>query len=333
MRDHSPHFSDRSARTGFGINPLDRLSALREDAAALAALRADANATCVVIVSDTPVLRRDGHSHAAHFSLSDAQSLGARRGEAFLGRRDSGPVFALWLEDSALAPHTPPDAQAFRDQRVLSIHGRDDLAFPDMRAVATLGLVAPDTLGMLGQAKSLFYWHARHRFCGACGSQTLSAAAGWRRDCPQCKTQHFPRTDPVVIMLAHDGERCLLGRQARFPAGMYSCLAGFLESGETIEDAVRREIAEEAGIRTGAVTYLASQPWPFPASLMIGCLAQAQTTDLRIDTSELEDARWFTREECRAMLDGKHPGGLACPPRMAIAHHILQAWVEDMPVE
>ena len=329
MPDDILMFTDRSAMTGFAVNPLDRLSALREDAAALAALRADARATCVVIVSDTPVLRRGGPGHLAHFALADAEALGARRGEAFLGQQDSGPVFALWLDDTALAPHAAIDAQAFRDKRVLSIAGRDDLVLQDMRMVATQGLVAPGALGMLGQAKSLFHWHARHRYCGACGGETLSAAAGWRRDCPACKAQHFPRTDPVVIMLAHDGERCLMGRQARFPPGLYSCLAGFLESGETIEDAVRREIAEEAGIRTGAVTYLASQPWPFPGSLMIGCLARAETTDLRIDTLELEDARWFTRDECQAMLEGRHEEGLTCPPPMAIAHLILRAWVED----
>ena len=329
MHPKNPRFQDRSAATGFGLNPLDRLSGLREDAAALAALRREAGARCVVIVSDTPVLRREPQGHGAHFSLAEAAALGALRGEAFLGRQDSGPVFALWLDDTALAPHAPAEARAFRDQRVLAIAGRDDLVFSDMRAVAAQGLVPPETLGMLGQAKALFYWHARHRFCGACGAETAMAAAGWRRDCPHCKAQHFPRTDPVVIMLAHHSDRCLMGRQARFPPGMYSCLAGFLESGETIEDAVRREIAEEAGIRTGAVTYLASQPWPFPASLMIGCLAQAETTELRVDASELEDARWFSREECAAMLEGRHAGRLTCPPPMAIAHLILRAWVEE----
>ena len=324
-----PRFTDRSAMTGFGHNPLDRLSGLREDAAALAALRQEAGASCVVIVSDTPVLRREPQGHGARFSLAEATALGAARGEAFLGRHDSGPVFAVWLADSALAPHAPAEERAFRDQRVLSIAGRDDLIFSDMRSVAAQGLVPPETLGMLGQAKALFYWHARHHFCGVCGGETHIAAAGWRRDCPHCKAQHFPRTDPVVIMLAHDGGRCLMGRQARFPPGMYSCLAGFLESGETIEDAVRREIAEEAGVVAGEVTYLASQPWPFPASLMIGCLARAETTELRVDKDELEDARWFTREECLAMLEGRHPERLTCPPPMAIAHHILKAWVED----
>ena len=319
----------RRAPLGFGQNPVVRHSARREDAAHVAALRADKAARCVVIASDAAMLERAGGQHRAHFALAEVEALGPLQGEAFLGIDAAGPVFGLWLHESALANHIPASAQAFRDTRALGIVGRDDLVFPDMRTLALQGLVDAGTLGQLGQAKSLFYWHRRHRYCGSCGAPTVSAAAGWRRDCPSCQEQQFPRTDPVVIMLAVDGERCLLGRQARFPPSMYSCLAGFLESGETIEDAVRREIAEEAGIAVGAVSYLASQPWPFPASLMIGCLARADTTELHIDKTELDDARWFSREECRAMLEGRHPERLTCPPAMAIAHHILRAWVED----
>ena len=154
------------------------------------------------------------------------------------------------------------------------------------------------------------------------------AQGGYRRDCPACNAQYFPRTDPVAIMLAIDGDRCLMGRQARFAPGTYSCLAGFIEPGETIEDAVRREIAEEAGIRIGAVVYHASQPWPFPMTLMIGCFAQATSTEIVPDTDELEDCRWFTREETLAMLAGEHADGLATPPRMAIAHTLIRAWAE-----
>jgi NAD+ diphosphatase len=151
---------------------------------------------------------------------------------------------------------------------------------------------------------------------------------GYRRDCPACGAEHFPRTDPVVIMLAIDGERCLLGRQARFAAGMYSCLAGFVEPGETIEDAVRRETGEEAGIRIGRVGYHSSQPWPFPASLMIGCHAEAITTEVVPDEAELEDCRWFERDEVRTMLAGTHPGGLKTPPPIAIAYRLIRAWAE-----
>jgi NAD+ diphosphatase len=173
------------------------------------------------------------------------------------------------------------------------------------------------------------HWHARRRFCSNCGSPNEVAAAGWRRECKVCKMQHFPRTDPVVIMLAVDGDACLLGRQPRFPKGMYSALAGFLEPGETIEAAVRREIQEEAGVDCGEVRYFASQPWPFPSSLMIGCFAQARSRALEVDRVELEDARWFSREEALALLERRHPDGLVAPIPMAIAHHLLKRWAYD----
>jgi NAD+ diphosphatase len=181
---------------------------------------------------------------------------------------------------------------------------------------------------VLGQAKAILSWHVRHGFCANCGAATRPAAAGWRRECDACKAQHFPRTDPVVIMLALDGERCVLGRQSRWPMGMYSCLAGFVEPGETIEEAVRREIREEAGIACGEVAYLASQPWPFPSSLMIGCFARATSRDIVVDDVELEDARWFKHDEVMAMFDKRHPEGLTAPMPMAIAHHILRVWAE-----
>jgi NAD+ diphosphatase len=179
---------------------------------------------------------------------------------------------------------------------------------------------------MLAAAKALMDWHARHRFCSNCGAPTEVAVAGWRRDCPICKALHFPRTDPVVIMLAVDGDACLLGRQPRFPKGMYSALAGFVEPGETIEAAVRREIREEAAVTCRAVQYFASQPWPFPASLMIGCFAEAEGRSLEIDRVELEDARWFSRDEAVSLVERRHPDHLSAPTPMAIAHHLLKHW-------
>ena len=205
---------------------------------------------------------------------------------------------------------------------------RDDLLITDLRSIATTRLVAPEHVPPLAEAKSLLGWHARHRFCANCGAPTRDSHAGWRRDCPACGAEHFPRTDPVVIMLAVDGERCLLGRQARFAKGMWSCLAGFVEPGETIEEAVRRETREEAGIVCGRVAYFASQPWPFPMSLMIGCHARALTTDLIVDHAELEDARWFARDEVAAMMLRRHPDGLVLTHPFAIAHHIVRAWLE-----
>ena len=176
----------------------------------------------------------------------------------------------------------------------------------------------------------LLNWHIRHGFCAVCGTATAMSLGGARRDCPNCGAQHFPRTDPVVIMLAIDagsgGEQALLGRSPRFNPGMYSCLAGFMEPGETIEDAVRRETAEESGIQVGRVRYHASQPWPFPSSLMIGCYAEALSTAIRRDEQELEDCRWFSREDVRRMLAGNHPEGITAPISMAIASHLIRAW-------
>jgi NAD+ diphosphatase len=214
----------------------------------------------------------------------------------------------------------PDDANALRS--------RSDLLVTDLRSLATGALTAPEHLPALAEAKSLLGWHSRHRFCPNCGAPTRLIEAGWRRDCAVCGAQHFPRTDPVVIMLAIHGERCLLGRQPRFAKGMWSCLAGFVEPGETIEDAVRRETLEEAGIVCGRVAYFASQPWPFPMSLMIGCHAQALTTELKVDRSELEDARWFARDEVVAMVLRQHPDGLTAAHPFAIAQHIIRAWLE-----
>ncbi len=168
-------------------------------------------------------------------------------------------------------------------------------------------------LGAMAQARSLCNWHLRHGHCSVCGAPSVMKIGGYRRDCPACGAEHFPRTDPVVIMLAIDGDRALLGRQARFAPGMYSCLAGFVEPGETIEDAVRRETQEESGIRIGRVRYYSSQPWPFPSSLMIGCHAEALSTEIHRDEVELEDCRWFDRAEVLSMIAGTHPDGHQMP--------------------
>ena len=320
-------FDELSAATGFAVNPLDRLSERRDDAAVIASLREDPRARCLVVARDMPVLkRREPGPHDPFFAPAEVAALGTVRETVLLGVGEAGPVFASLLDDQAVAV-TEVEANGFADPRRLSIPGRDDVVVRDLRGLATQGQHPAADIGLMGQAKSLLFWHARHRFCSVCGAPSQLAAAGWRRECTACKATHFPRTDPVVIMLAVDGDKCLLGRQPRFPKGMYSALAGFLEPGETMENAVRREIAEEAGIEIGAVTYLASQPWPFPASLMIGCRAQALTREITMDPDELEDARWFSREEARAMLEGRHPEGLMAPQPLAIAHHILKDWV------
>ena len=210
-----------------------------------------------------------------------------------------------------------------------ALKAQDDFLVTDLRSIAVRGLVDADHLPPLAEGKAVLNWHVRHRFCANCGAPTKVAEAGWRRDCPACRSQHFPRTDPVVIMLPVAGERCVLGRSHRFQPGMWSCLAGFVEPGEAIEDAVRRETREEVGIACGLVRYFASQPWPFPTSLMIGCHAEAQSRDIVMDRAELDDARWFEREEVAAMLASNHPSGLTTPPTVAIAYHIIRAWVEE----
>ena len=314
-----------SAVVGFSGNPLDRLSERRDDPAAVAALAAHPQARSLLFVSDTPVLMRRGEALDPFFTLDAARGLGTTQECVLLGQTEAGSVFATLLDASAAVQQLVQE-QGQPEKRVLVIPGRDDLAVLDLRSIATRALVERPVVAMMAQAKSVLHWHAKHRFCANCGAPTRTASAGWRRECDACKTQHFPRTDPVVIMLATRGEKCLLGRQSRFGPGMYSALAGFLEPGETVEAAVRREIMEEAGVRVGRVTYLASQPWPFPASLMIGCLAEAISDEIVVDTTELEDARWFSRDEVRTMLAGDHAKGLGAPQPIAIARNLLAAW-------
>lgn len=229
----------------------------------------------------------------------------------FLGRLDGAPVFAC-----AVAPEVAEGFEAGPGFRT-----------SDLRSLASEAGIAPHELGLLATAKSILGWHARHGYCAQCGTATRLAAGGFRRECPGCGTHHFPRVDPVVIMLIARGDACLLGRSPRFKEGMFSCLAGFLEPGETIEDAVRRETREEVGLTIGEVTYHASQPWPFPSSLMIGCVAQALDAAITIDPAELAEARWFTRDEVAAMIAGTHGEGLSVPPPMAIAHLLMRAFV------
>jgi NAD+ diphosphatase len=322
-------FFETNTPAGFAFHGagLDRVSEKRDDAAYMAQLRSRPDARFALIARDMPILARE--THAAFFAAAVAESLGPPAVEILLGLDPSGaPHYAHLLPDAAVELRAD-GSDGFLDKRELVVPGRPELELIDMRSIAMQGLVPPAEVAILGQAKAIAHWHARHGFCPHCGQRSRMSAAGWRRECDACKTQHFPRTDPVVIMLAVDGDRCLLGRQARFPKNMYSALAGFLEPGETVEEAVRREIREESGIVVDRVRYVASQPWPFPASLMIGCLARAATREIEIDRTELEDARWFSREEIAAMFDKQHPHMLFAPMKMAIAHHLLKFWLES----
>jgi NAD+ diphosphatase len=176
-------------------------------------------------------------------------------------------------------------------------------------------------------AKSMVNWHQRHGYCANCGTRSAMKEGGWKRDCPNCKAEHFPRTDPVVIMMVTSGDKCLLGRQKQFLPGMWSCLAGFVEAAETIEDAVRREIFEESGIRCTDVNYYMTQPWPYPSSLMIGCSARAISDEIVVDRAELEDARWFSRAEVTLMHKREHPDRMFAAHPFAIAYHLIGRWL------
>jgi NAD+ diphosphatase len=317
--------NELSVRTGYSGNDLDRQSDKRDDPAHVAALKADPEARTFVLAGDNVVLERDSEGYRSMFTFAEAEAKGAARETAFLGHDGVGGVFAVLLEDPPqdLGPSREQLSRIYKNEA--PANGQTAEVRTDLRSVLMQGMVSEKVAGRLAQAKSVMYWHSRHRFCSNCGAPTEVSSAGWKRTCPSCKAEHFPRTDPVVIMLAVSGEKCLLGRQPRFPKGMYSALAGFVEGGETLEDAVRREIKEEAGVPCGRVTYLASQPWPFPCSLMIGALAEAEDDHITIDRTELDDARWFSREEALKLVDGKLDG-FFCPPKLAIAHHLLASW-------
>jgi len=299
-------------RLGFAGSRLERAADRRADPAAVAALASDPRSRSYLIGGEIVALKKTSSGHDPLFAAAEMRGLGDPAEVAFIGLLDGAARFAVALAPPAIA----------------MLQARSDIELIDLRSIAVRGLLAGDHLSALAESKALINWHARHRFCPNCGAATRLVEGGWRRDCPACRALHFPRTDPVVIMLAIEGGRCVLGRSHRFQSGMWSCLAGYVEPGETVEEAVRRETREEAGIVCGRIAYFASQPWPFPMSLMIGCYAQARSREIVIDLTELDDARWFEREEVALMLLGRHPDGLTAPLPIAIAHHILRAWVE-----
>lgn len=295
----------------FVSNTLDRAAHLRFSDEKLFALEGKSSSRAYVIYRDSLVMKKDGDAQRALLTIDEALKFGANPGTVFLGLRDGDAVFGMGIGAPAV-------------EKLLT---RDDVVVSELRGTAMQGMVPPEQLSAVAQAKSLVSWHQRHGFCANCGAKSSMAEGGWKRVCPSCKTEHFPRTDPVVIMLVEKGDKCLLGRQKQFAPGMYSCLAGFVEAAETIEDAVKREIFEESGIRCTDVTYYMTQPWPYPSSLMIGCSARAISDEITVDKMELEDARWFDRDEAMLMWKREHPDGLAGPHPFAIAHHLLGRWL------
>lgn len=295
---------------GFAGNRIDRQSENRSDASASEAL-AHAAARVMLVRDGKLLLKVVGEGFDGYHSLAEAQTLKASiDGAVLLGFTDGAPFLAaLGGIDLDELPET--------------------IKAIDYRSIFVQGLLPPEALGAMAQGAALLAWHASHGFCGKCGAATEIRAGGYKRHCPSCGTEHFPRTDPVAIMLTVTPDRCLLGRGKHFPPGMYSALAGFIEPGETIEAAVRRETREEAGIRLGRVVYHASQPWPFPYSLMIGCFGEALNEDIVADANELEDVRWFTRDDVFAAMAKTHPDGIVIPPNGAIAHHLIRHWAEN----
>jgi NAD+ diphosphatase len=228
----------------------------------------------------------------------------------FLGEFGETPCFALEIRSDI-------DPQAILSDRI---------AFQSLRALATR--LPGDEAGLLAYARALLLWHRSHRFCAQCGTPTVAREGGHTRGCtnPDCGAQQFPRLDPAIIVLVAHGDRCLLGRQPSWPAGVYSTIAGFVEPGESLEDAVRREVAEETGVRVGRASYHSSQPWPFPSSIMLGFTAEAISEDIALTDSELEDARWFTREEIAERARGMTRG---LPAELSIAFRLVTDWYDD----
>jgi len=292
LQEHSEFAAQLRENLGYTVNIIDRCANKRRDAAWLASQVSDPRAGVIEIAGDKVAIT-NGHPRTR--PPSEGEEL------VLLGQDTTGrPYFAA-----------------------RALNAGDD--WRDLRSIAIEGVVAPEEQGLLAQARSLVNWHLTHGFCAQCGTPTTITDGGYRRHCPSCNADHFPRTDPVIIIVVRSRLGLLLGRQSFWAPGMYSALAGFMEPGETIEDAARREVFEESAIRVGEIHYVKSQPWPFPSSLMIGLIGEAQNEDIVIDPVELETARWFERDELLLMREERHPQGFKFPTRMAIAHHLILA--------
>jgi NAD+ diphosphatase len=305
----------------FGGSGLDRAAALRDDPAVITGLWRTGKV--LPFWRGKPLI---GLDMTPGWLPSDHPVVAATTTPIFLGRDSDQAFFACdlpdWAQDAAAQLRPGFTDQSI--QRHPAILG--ELGFQELRVVMTH--MTPLAAELLATGKALLQWHGSHGFCANCGNASVAAKAGWQRTCAACGAAHFPRTDPVVIMLVLHGNRVLLGRSPGWPEGMYSLLAGFVEPGETLEAAVRREVAEESGVAIGQVDYLASQPWPFPASLMFGCRATALTEEITLDPVELEHALWVDREELLQVMAGQHQ--VIRPPRHgAIAQFLMSAWLAD----
>jgi NAD+ diphosphatase len=297
--------SRTNAYTG---SPLDRAGHHREDADWIAAALASPDTLFAPVWRARSLLRGVEQGRPEGVLLGGNAALGLREAGgpwAFLGLWEQKPVFAIDVSHED-APPVPADAGSFTD----------------LRAVA--GLLPANEASILAHARGMMHWRVKHRFCGICGTAMETRSAGNAMSCPGCKAQHFPRTDPAVIMLVVRGDHCLLGHSVRFPQKMYSTLAGFVEPGESLEEAVRREVMEESGVDVGRVIYHSSQPWPFPASIMLGFHAEGLSEAITIDPEELQDARWFSRADLR-----NHEAlGFGLPRADSIARRLIEDWLK-----
>lgn len=303
---------------------LDRVANLRRDAAWLSAALADPTARFVLLRALDPGVRPPGNGHQGHIawlSRAEVLALGWPIADAlFLGvDADDRPHFAIDSDRALAAGLRQPSETA--------------IAFRNLRTLAVEGFTSPEELSILATARGLAAWAEVTRCCNRCGGTLYAQEGGWRRRCWACEQDHYPRADPVAIMLVSHGDHALLVHEPRFPPKFYSCAAGYIEPGEPLEAAAAREVLEETGVAVGRVRYVASQPWPFPHSLMIGCVAEALPAPggglphITIDAVELTDARWFSREDLTLMLNGQHPDGLTVPGAYAIAHQLMRAWL------
>ena len=311
----------------FGGSGLDRAAELRQDAGALERLRESAHARAIVLWRGKPLIQRNRPAALLQLPMDHPILRDASENSIFLGREDGAPRFAFDLSEWSPEPAQTATVGGFLDpsEQRHPLMAETEV-FAELRRIMTW--LTPRDAELAATAKALLDWHKAHGFCARCGAPSVANQGGWQRHCPACDTSHFPRTDPVVIMLITHGNMVLMGRSPGWPEGMYSLLAGFIEPGETLEAAVRREVYEEAGVKVGPVRYLASQPWPFPASLMLGCHGEATSREITIDPVEIEDAFWASREEIAEAFAGTHPKLL--PARKgAIAHFLLENWLAD----
>jgi len=296
-------------------NPVDRGETVRRDDQWLADKAKDSTSKFLPLRDLNILVTDNGQDGLGWLGTADLERLGV----------DSIPMFLGLLDDTA---HFAIDISA-QEKAVGELSERNGFRFVDARSVTEI--LSPAESGIVAQARSNTSWHNTHGFCATCGAETIMKRGGQVRQCTRCEKEHYPRTDPVIIVVVSDGDRCLLGQSRRGRlnrTNTYSALAGFVDQGESIEEAVAREVMEEAGIQVGQVRYHSSQPWPFPSSLMIGCHADAASTEINFDAEEMNDVRWFSRDEVSAALQGKNDE-LNVPQPIAIAHHLITAWVNE----